>query len=280
MTTGREPGTPRSAEPAKSVAVNGHAETSATYDYGSIPVGYYDRIFHGPKGIRRLWHVSKFERVLDCLPEADGGSILDVGCFAGTFLSMIMRHRFERQLGVDILPEQIAYARHHHGTAFREFRQIDTIADIVKTGERFDVVTLIEVIEHLSAKDVAVLIEGIWKVLKPGGQFVLTTPNYGSMWPVIELALDRLSDVKYEEQHITKFSFFGLEDQLAKIYPVMWKRFTPTLKTTTHFLTPFMAGVSYELARGLSRALPHKSWAHPAGNLILTVLEKRADSEE
>lgn len=246
----------------------------AAYDYGTIPVGYYDRIFRGPKGIRRLWHVSKFERVLDCLPEENGGALLDIGCFAGTFLSTVPRYRFDRQLGIDILPEQIDYATHHHGAPFREFRHA-TVSDVVATGERFDCVTLIEVIEHLERADVTTLLDGIWRVLKPGGRFVFTTPNYGSMWPVIELALNRMSDVKYEEQHITKFSFFNLELQLQSIEPQIWNRFDLQLKTTTHFVTPFMAAFSYELARGLSRALPHQKWRHPAGNLILTVLEKR-----
>ena len=254
------------------------SKTPAAYDYGTIPVGYYDRIFRGPKGIRRLWHVSKFERVLDCLPEEDGGSLLDIGCFAGTFLSVVPRYRFDRQLGIDILPEQIDYATHHHSAPFREFRHA-LVSDIVKTGEQFDCVTLIEVIEHLERPAVAELLSGIWKVLKPGGRFILTTPNYGSMWPVIELALNRMSDVKYEEQHITKFSFFNLELQLQSIEPQIWNRFDLKLKTTTHFVTPFMAAVSYDLARGLSRALPHSKWRHPAGNLILTILEKRESHE-
>ena len=77
------------------------------FDYESIPNGYYDRVLRTGNPIRRLWHISKFERVLDYLPEENGGSLLDVGCFAGSFLSMVPRYRFERQVGVDILPGQV-----------------------------------------------------------------------------------------------------------------------------------------------------------------------------
>jgi 2-polyprenyl-3-methyl-5-hydroxy-6-metoxy-1,4-benzoquinol methylase len=249
--------------------------TADKYDYSSIPVGYYDRIFRGEEGIRKLWHVSKFERVLDCLPSDNGGSLLDIGCFAGTFLSTVPRHRFERQLGVDILPEQIAYASHHYETAFRKFRVIETIDDLVAEGEQFDYVTLIEVIEHLDVAQVRQLLGGIAKVLRAGGSFIFTTPNYSSAWPLIERVLGARSDVTYEEQHITRFTYFNLERRLGEIYPAMWSDFDMTLKTTTHAITPFLGGLSYELGRGLSRVLPHSKWGVPLGSLILAKLTRR-----
>src|SRR5262249_40357171 len=56
------------------------------FNYEAIPLGYYDAILRDGHPIRRLWHMSKFERVLDYLPREGGHSILDIGCFAGTFL--------------------------------------------------------------------------------------------------------------------------------------------------------------------------------------------------
>jgi hypothetical protein len=64
-------------------------EAGTTFDYEGIPAGYYDQIMREGNPIRRLWHVSKFERVLDYLPTTAAQSILDVGCFAGTFLSLL-----------------------------------------------------------------------------------------------------------------------------------------------------------------------------------------------
>src|SRR5260370_886519 len=77
------------------------------FDYTGIPLGYYDELVRKGNPVRRLWHLSKFERVLDYLPDAPHQSILDVGCFAGTFLALIPEERFERQIGVDILPDQV-----------------------------------------------------------------------------------------------------------------------------------------------------------------------------
>ena len=50
-----------------------------TFNYESIPNGYYDLVLRNGNPIRRLWHVSKFERVLDYLPPENGGALLDVG---------------------------------------------------------------------------------------------------------------------------------------------------------------------------------------------------------
>lgn len=252
------------------------ASDASRYNYDGIPKGYYDTVLREGNPIRRLWHVSKFERVLDYLPNRPNQSILDIGCFAGSFLSLCPQERFGRQLGVDILPEQIAYASATYGTPFREFRHVPLLADLRdKVTERFDCISLIEVIEHLTHDEIRSLLELIVDRLEPGGKLVLTTPNYTSAWPVIELLLNRVSDVSYEEQHITKFNFFNMEKRLAEIYPDFWLYFnTLDFKTTTHFVTPFLAGISFEMARKLSRVVPHQSWRQPFGNLILMVLTR------
>jgi 2-polyprenyl-3-methyl-5-hydroxy-6-metoxy-1,4-benzoquinol methylase len=250
------------------------------FDYGRIPVGYYDQMLRqGKSGVRRLWHTLKFERVLDYLPESDGGSLLDVGCFAGSFLSMVPRHRFERQLGIDILPEQIAYATHHYGTPFRSFKVVPGITDLGDLGDPFDAVTLIEVIEHLRHDEIVGLFEQLERVIAPGGILVITTPNYTSCWPLLEALLNRFGDVSYEEQHITRFKYFSFERTLSSIWPPLLHRYDVEMKTTTHLLSPFLAAASYEIARGLARAIPHGHWTSPVGNLILAVLRRKRTNE-
>lgn len=244
----------------------------APFDYSRIPLGYYDRIARGPLGIRRLWHVAKFERVLDCLPRGD--ALLDVGCFAGTFLSLVPRQRFRVQWGIDLLDEQISYANAEHGTPFRAFRAA-TARTLVAEGKTFDAITLIEVIEHLRPDEIRALLADLHALLRPGGTLVITTPNYASAWPLLELGLRWCSDVSYEEQHLTRFTFGGFEAQLEAAAPGVWDRFACRAKTTTHFLTPFLAAVWYGGARALSRMVPHRAWHHPFGNLILLELRRR-----
>ena len=193
-------------------------------------------VLRGGNPVRRLWHLAKFERVLDCLPAREAGSILDIGCFAGSFLSMVPESQFGRQLGVDILGSQVEYARARYGTSFREFRHLHDLAGLETVQETFDCVTGIELIEHLTPAELHSLLREVARKLVPGGRLVITTPNYASVWPLLEALLNRLSEVKYEEQHITRFNYFQIERQLAALYPDFGRQFSVELKTTTHLL--------------------------------------------
>lgn len=236
-----------------------------------IPAGHYHDVMERGNPVRRTWHLLKFVRVLEVLPPGPGLSLLDIGSFAGSLLSLASETRFSRQLGVDILPEQIAYANRRFGTAHRSFRHLRSLRELADLGERFDCVTCVEVIEHLSTDDIRSLFEGVAKVLVRGtGVFVLTTPNYSSLWPLLELGLNYMSDVDYSEQHITKFTWFDFRAKLARIVPRLTEDFEIDLMTTTHLLTPFVAGVvGVESALEIASAVPHGRWHVPFGNLIL-----------
>jgi 2-polyprenyl-3-methyl-5-hydroxy-6-metoxy-1,4-benzoquinol methylase len=253
----------------------GFDRPQSAYDYTRIPHGHYDRVMREGNGIRRLWHLSKFERVLAQLPERPGQSLLDIGCFAGTFLSLADDKRFARQVGVDVLPAQIDYASSNYGAPHREFRYLKSITALSGVAEQFDCVTLIEVIEHLTPAEIEALFGHLARLLKPGGKLVVTTPNYASAWPVIERLLNRFGDVNYAEQHITRLTYFDFERKLSALYPRFREEFEVELKTTTHFLTPFLAGLSFELAWKLSRLLPSAHWRMPFGNLVLASLRRR-----
>src|SRR5262245_49264135 len=129
---------PSKTERVTNATVTG--DSAQRFNYEGIPKGYYDAVLREGHPIRRLWHMSKFERVLDYLPREGGHSILDIGCFAGTFLSLVDEARFSRQLGVDILPDQIAYASANYGTPFRRFEHVESIVHLSAIKEMFECV--------------------------------------------------------------------------------------------------------------------------------------------
>jgi 2-polyprenyl-3-methyl-5-hydroxy-6-metoxy-1,4-benzoquinol methylase len=262
-----------SGTPLKPVIATG------AFNYDSIPVGYYQTVVDAGHPVRRAWHLQKFERVIECLPKAPGQSILDIGCFAGTFLSLLPQQRFSRQLGVDILEKQVAYANQRFGASYRSFRYLRQICDLAQIEEQFDCITLIEVIEHLTEEEIRELFRQINARLKTGGLLILSTPNYASLWPILEIAVNRLSDVSYEEQHITKFNYFSCVSKFRRILPTLADHFDLVEKTTTHFLTPFLAAISFAGAMKLSRVLPVRTWKNPFGNLILLSFRKKGAIE-
>jgi len=101
-----------------------------------------------------------------------GKSALDVGCGAGLLAEPLARLG-AKVTGIDAAPELIAVARDH---AAAQGLEIDYRAGAVEAfGGQFDLVTSMEVIEHVA--DPAAFVQALAKRLAPGGLLVLSTPN-------------------------------------------------------------------------------------------------------
>lgn len=246
-----------------------------SFNYDKIPEGFYDKIFDSSDGMRKFWHWHKFDSVVRTLNLNPTSSLLDVGCFSGTFTGKFVTH--QRATGIDILPEQINYASEKYGSEKKTYLPVTDFQDAARKlhGQVFDAVTFIEVIEHLTKEQITSFFDMLDQVTHRGSEVVITTPNYLSLWPVLELLLNRFSDVKYEEQHITKFNILNLEDKLARIYPQIWSKYELRLKTTSHFITPFIAAVDYDVAMALSAKVNPINWNNPFGCIMIIKLIKR-----
>lgn len=92
-----------------------------------------------------------------------GASILDVGCGGGDlarrFLAWSERAgAAARVTGIDIDPRAVDYAHTAPGTAGVEFRMASA-EDLVRTGERFDVVVSNHVLHHLTDDELVPFLE-------------------------------------------------------------------------------------------------------------------------
>jgi ubiquinone/menaquinone biosynthesis C-methylase UbiE len=207
------------------------------YSYDSIPVGFYDLVFQRNRGIQCKWHHHKFRRIVREI--GSGSRHLDFGCGPGTFVSLLPVD--VSAVGVDIAGAQIGYAQEHYGGPGKEFRKIDS-ERLPFPDESFDSISCIEVIEHLDSRTTATIFSEFLRIMKPGGKLIVTTPNYASMWPVMEKIINRFSGLSYEEQHISKFMRGDLDS--------LFKRtgFSTSAVTTFMSVSPFAAGISWGLA--------------------------------
>lgn len=231
--------------------------TTPGYDYDkAIPAGFYDEIHQRRAGVRFFWHDLKFRAVAARL--AGATRVLDVGCGPGTFIGNYLNDI--ECLGIDVSAPQIDYANRRYGTADHRF-STQLLAGL---AERFDAVTLIEVIEHLAPADARRLLAEVRGLLSPQGSLVVTTPNYRSLWPLIEWGVNLVSRVSYEQQHINKYARGRLAAELAQA------GYTRIEVGTAVGLAPFAAVFGRQPAEWLD-ALERRIGHLGCGNLLVAV---------
>jgi 2-polyprenyl-6-hydroxyphenyl methylase/3-demethylubiquinone-9 3-methyltransferase len=102
--------------------------------------------------------------------------VLDVGCGGGLLAESLARSGAV-VTGIDLAPAMIEVARlHAQESQLNIDYQVCSAEQFAQRGERpFDVVTCMELIEHVA--DPAALLQAIARMLRPGGQFFISTIN-------------------------------------------------------------------------------------------------------
>ena len=123
------------------------------------------------------------------------GRLLDLGCFTGVFLNLVRKNNWSA-LGIEPSKWAVDYGRNRLNLKILQ----GTFEDFEFDDEYFDVVTMWDVIEHIS--DPKLTLSLLNKKLKKGGILYLTTFNFDSIFR-------KLFGSKYwffEQMHIYYFT--------------------------------------------------------------------------
>lgn len=179
---------------------------------------------------------------------AKGPKILDSGCGDGSVTSELAK-KFDTT-GVDISDENLKKARTR---GFRTVKQ-DLGKKMPVKDNSFDTVISNQVIEHIYDTDF--YLEDIYRVLKPGGILLITTPNAVSLSDRLRAVMGklpiaaeistryRLGDKNPPAGHIRLYTFEQLRRQLQRT------RFKIIEECTTNFPFP----IYWPLPRFLKQA--------------------------
>ncbi len=102
------------------------------------------------------------------------GSLLDIGC--GNYPFFLINTKFSEKHGLDKLICGV-YKKH-----FENYKIKFVCCDIEKekefpfSGKYFNAVTMLAVMEHLGPEQMENISKEIYRILKPGGKFIVTTP--------------------------------------------------------------------------------------------------------
>ena len=106
-----------------------------------------------------------------------GKDVLDVGC-GGGILTDSMARRGAKVLGIDLATKALKVAQLHAleaGTEGVDYREIAVEALAIEQPASFDVVTCMEMLEHVP--DPASVVQALATLVKPGGWVFLSTLN-------------------------------------------------------------------------------------------------------
>ena len=152
------------------------------HDYYSLTKG---------SNIQRFWHRKKFKEVNKNII----GKFLDAGSASGAFFLFN-----NNGIGLDPSFKQLKFAKKMFGNKFIN-GQVQTLPF---KDNSFDTIIFVEVIEHINKKYNKEIIKELKRVAKK--RIMITTPNYASLWPLIEYIWSKINPINYSEEHINRFT--------------------------------------------------------------------------
>jgi 2-polyprenyl-3-methyl-5-hydroxy-6-metoxy-1,4-benzoquinol methylase len=230
---------------------------SGDYQYKALTQGH---------PIQRFWHYAKHLSIKRYLPPKPSDTVLDVGCGSGVVTSFLGEFG-ATVVGIDGNLDAIQFANQQFSHPNVKF-QLGLVDENIQLDMLIDKIYCLEVIEHIYINQSKDMLKAFLKILKPGGQVFLTTPNYKSMWPIIEWLMDRLglSPPLAEHQHVEFYDKRKLEKLCLEL------DFEIKLISTTCFIAPWLAPFSWSLAKKvnvLESRLPFY-----LGSILICVLVK------
>lgn len=120
---------------------------------------------------KELANHATYRAFFDQVPRFPGARLLDIGCGVGRFCQAAYSRDWD-VTGIDVSPLAISIGRKFASFPLRVAR----VEELIAQGEKFDVVTAFEVLEHLSSP--VQFLESAQKLLRPGGHAFFTVPNW------------------------------------------------------------------------------------------------------
>jgi 2-polyprenyl-3-methyl-5-hydroxy-6-metoxy-1,4-benzoquinol methylase len=244
----------------------GFPQERRTGDTINIEGDYQYNAYYSPKIIQRFWHQSKSRLIQSLLPPIKGDLVLDVGCGSGVITNFLGSFG-ATAIGIDSNPGAIQFATRKFANQKIGF-SVGLVDDEYKFQDPIDKIYCLEVIEHIHYFQGKDMVESFNKLLKPGGMVYLTTPNYWSLWPIIERIFDliHVTPKMAGDQHVEFYNIKKLETLCRDA------GFTINQTYITHIFAPWISLISWNLAVALES---FESRLHcPLGLNLIIILKK------
>jgi ubiquinone/menaquinone biosynthesis C-methylase UbiE len=150
---------------------------------------------------QRAWHRARLDLVAHVLPPVNGSLILDAAAGSG-----IVTWRFPEShiVSADMRVSACQFVRTHTPNARAAAGELCALP--FRSGT-FSQIYFLEAVEHLSEADGRAALGELRRVARTGARCLVTTPNYHSLWVVLERLLDafHLTPPMTNAQHQSRY---------------------------------------------------------------------------
>ncbi len=126
------------------------------------------------------WSIHYFyHHILKHLPKNNDAKILEIGCGYGVNLKALLNIGYHNVSGIDISEEQIIYAQEKLNLSCVAVADALSFLkkDLYDNNSTYDVILMLDVIEHLEVNYSLELLQLINTALKQQGKLIIITPN-------------------------------------------------------------------------------------------------------
>jgi ubiquinone/menaquinone biosynthesis C-methylase UbiE len=182
-----------------------------------IPGNYQAEALVSRSPMQRGWHQSRVALFKKLFSFSSSDSVADIGCGSAIMINAI-KNQVGKAYGIDSNPAAIEFGKEK----FKHDKNVQIkLGQLDQTGldpQSLNFILCTEVIEHVFDNQIDKIFQHWFEILKPGGEVFLTTPNEKSIWPLIEMTLDKLKLVPQMagEQHVSHWTKTKLRETLEK----------------------------------------------------------------
>ncbi|MBL7054025.1 class I SAM-dependent methyltransferase [Patescibacteria group bacterium] len=138
------------------------------------------------------------------------GRILDIGC--GLFPLFLTNTKFKEKYGLD----KIHSRKLEKSDVLLINHDIKQEKKLPFEDNFFDVITMLAVIEHFEKKYATFTLKEIYRILKPGGTYILTTPNKWTHSLLKIMARLKLISQQEIDEHISRYNHNDVKNILTQ----------------------------------------------------------------
>jgi len=129
-----------------------------------------------PLQVEDTWSRDYFKHyLLPHFPSSRDADILEIGCGYGRYLKFLEENGYKKSCGIDISPDQIEYGKKKLGLS--NIFQKDPLDFFKENQKKYDVIMLIDILEHLDLDYTIKLLKGAKETLNDKGILLIHVPN-------------------------------------------------------------------------------------------------------